>query len=79
MVTVFFTSEPDVTDFHQAKTSDVKQFRAWFHAMLERGIYWPPSQFEAAFLSAAMTDEDIAHLLKSARAAFVAARLAMAD
>ena len=79
MVTVFFTSDLEVTDFASAKRSDLKQFRAWFHAMLERGIYWPPSQFEAAFLSAAMTDADISHLIKAARAAFVAARLAMSE
>jgi glutamate-1-semialdehyde 2,1-aminomutase len=70
MLTVFFTGAPAVTDYASAKTSDTAKFGAWFRALLERGVYWPPSQFEAAFLSAAMTEEDRAFLLQAAREAF---------
>ncbi len=79
MVTAFFTDLPRVTNYGEAKSSNTTQFGAWFRGLLERGVYWPPSQFEAAFLSGVMTDADIAHLLKAARAAFVAARLAASD
>ena len=70
MLTVFFTDAPAVTDYTTAKTSDTAQFARWFHAMLDEGIYWPPSQFEAAFLSAAMRDADVSALLAAAHAAF---------
>ena len=75
MITVFFTDAPAVTDYESAKTSDTQRFGIWFRGMLDRGIYWPPSQFEAAFLSTAMTDNDIEDLLKAARAAFAEVRL----
>ena len=58
MVTIFFTSE-QVTDFTTAKTSDTKRYAQFFHAMLDRDIYLPPAQFEAAFMSMAMSDEDM--------------------
>ncbi|HZT41837.1 MAG TPA: glutamate-1-semialdehyde 2,1-aminomutase [Chthonomonadaceae bacterium] len=72
MLTVFFTDAPAVTDYATAKTSDTARFARWFHAMLDQGIYWPPSQFEAAFLSAAMSDGDVSALLAAARTAFQA-------
>ncbi|MDR3719090.1 MAG: glutamate-1-semialdehyde 2,1-aminomutase [Bryobacteraceae bacterium] len=52
MFTFFFTDHP-VTDWDSAKTADTTKFKAYFHHMLEHGIYLPPSQFEAAFVSAA--------------------------
>ena len=58
MLTIFFTSGP-VTDYESAKKSDTAQFGAFHRHLLERGIYFPPSQFEAAFLSAAHSDNDI--------------------
>lgn len=58
MLTLFFTAQP-VTDLAAAQTSDVGAFRALFQAMLARGIYLPPSQFEAWFISAAHTQEDL--------------------
>jgi glutamate-1-semialdehyde 2,1-aminomutase len=58
MFTVFFTSEP-VTDYDTAKRSDTEMFKKFFHWMLSQGIYLAPSQFEAAFISAAHSDEDI--------------------
>lgn len=70
MLTVFFTEAKEVTDYTSAKSSDTARFGNWFRAMLERGIYWPPSQFEAAFLSAVMTDEDADKLISAATEAF---------
>jgi len=60
MFTLFFTETP-VTDYETAKTSDTARFGRFFHHLLERGVYFPPSQFEAAFLSTAHTAADIAH------------------
>ena len=72
MLTWFFTSS-GVTDYESAKTSDTAKFGRFFHGMLERGIYLPPSQFEAMFVSAAHTDEDIARTVEAATASFAAA------
>lgn len=58
MFTLFFTPE-NVVDFTAALTSDTKKFGLYFSEMLKRGIYLPPSQFEAAFISAAHTPADI--------------------
>jgi glutamate-1-semialdehyde 2,1-aminomutase len=60
MFTAFFTEGP-VANYEQAKRSDTTRFGSFFHHLLERGIYFPPSQFEAAFVSAAHTPEDIAY------------------
>jgi len=59
MFTTFFTPGP-VNDFSGAKASDTSRFASYFKAMLEEGIYLAPSQFEAAFVSLAHSDEDIA-------------------
>jgi len=69
MFTFFFTPEP-VTDFQSAKRSDVARFAEFFHWMLDRGVYLPPSQFEAAFVSAAHTEEDIHRTAEAVRAFF---------
>ena len=66
MFTLFFT-ERKVIDFTSAKTSDTVRFNAYFQAMLEEGIYLPPSQYEAAFISAAHTEVDIDHTIEIAR------------
>jgi glutamate-1-semialdehyde 2,1-aminomutase len=58
MFTLFFTDKP-VTDYSTAATSDRPRFAEYFRAMLSHGIYLPPSQFEAAFLSVAHSDKDI--------------------
>ena len=65
MFTFFFTDRP-VTDYESAKKSNVEEFKRFFHHMLERGIYLAPSQFEAAFVSAALTDEDVAQTRRAA-------------
>jgi glutamate-1-semialdehyde 2,1-aminomutase len=58
MFTFFFTSGP-VTDWESAKVADKERFARFFHFLLERGVYLPPSQFEAGFVSAAHTEEDL--------------------
>ncbi len=58
ILTAFFTKDR-VVDYETAKHSDVTLFGRFFQLMLEAGIYWPPSQFEAAFVSIAHTNEDI--------------------
>ena len=66
MFTVFFCDGP-VTDFDSAKRSDTARFAQFFRFMLERGIYLAPSQFEAAFVSAAHTEQDIERTAAAAR------------
>ncbi|MDR3699702.1 MAG: glutamate-1-semialdehyde 2,1-aminomutase [Candidatus Sulfopaludibacter sp.] len=68
MFTFFFTDGP-VTDWESAKRCDTAKFGRFFQAMLERGIYLAPSQFEAAFLSAAHTEADIDCTIAAVRAA----------
>jgi len=58
----FFRAEP-VRSFSDARTSDVDRFKRFFHAALDRGVYLAPSAFEAAFMSSAHSDEDIAETL----------------
>jgi glutamate-1-semialdehyde 2,1-aminomutase len=69
MFTFFFTEGP-VTDYESAKRSDTARFGRFFRAMLDRGIYLAPSQFEAAFVSAAHSEEDIRKTVAAAREAF---------
>jgi glutamate-1-semialdehyde 2,1-aminomutase len=64
MFTLFFTGEK-VRDFDSAKTSDTKIFSAYFNRMLESGVYLPPSQFEACFVSAAHGKEDFDATIKA--------------
>lgn len=72
MFTLFFTKER-VVDYESAKTSDTKKFAAYFSSMLDQGIYLAPSQFEAAFMSAAHTDDDIDRTIRAAEKALLAA------
>lgn len=69
MFTVFFTKE-DVYDFESAKSCDTKKFAQFWQNLLEEGVYWPPSQFEAAFMSTMHTDFDIDETLKAFKNAF---------
>jgi glutamate-1-semialdehyde 2,1-aminomutase len=68
LVTPFFTSRP-VRDYQSALTANTTHYGAFFRGMLDRGIYPPPSQFEAWFLSGAHTERDIDATIKAARAA----------
>ncbi len=69
LLTPFFTSQP-VRDYESALKSDTAAYGRFFHGMLARGVYAPPSQFEAWFLSGAHTEKDIAKTIKAARGAF---------
>jgi len=62
LATVFFTRQP-VNDYADAKTSDTQLYAAFFHAMFKRGILFAPSQFEALFVSAAHTEDDLRRTL----------------
>jgi glutamate-1-semialdehyde 2,1-aminomutase len=66
LLTAFFTDQP-VTDYESAKSSDKPAYGKFFHAMLDRGCYLAPSQFEAAFISLAHTQDDIARTAEAAR------------
>lgn len=60
ILTAFFTDEKSpVVDYESAKRSDTQRFAEFFQSLLSEGIYWPPSQFEAAFVSLAHSAEDI--------------------
>jgi len=69
MFTWFFTEET-VTDWNSAAKSDTEAFGKFFNAMLDNGVYLPPSQFEAAFLSTAHKAEDIEKTVTAAKGAF---------
>jgi glutamate-1-semialdehyde 2,1-aminomutase len=72
MWTLFFTRDP-VVDLDSAKLADTAAYARFFHAMLERGIYLPPSQFEAAFISLAHSKADIEQTIAAARESLDAA------
>jgi glutamate-1-semialdehyde 2,1-aminomutase len=69
MFTAFFTERP-VTDYASAKSTDAKAFGRFFHAMLDAGVYLPPSAFEAGFTSAVHGPRELDRVLTAARAAF---------
>jgi len=69
MLGMYFTNRP-VHDFEDAKTSDLERFTTYYKGMLERGIYLAPSQFEAAFVSAAHSAADIDATLSAASEVF---------
>ncbi len=69
MLTWFFQPGP-VTDWDSASKSDTQAFAAFYRAMLERGIYLPPSQYEALFVSAAHSDGDVHRTMEAAAHAF---------
>jgi glutamate-1-semialdehyde 2,1-aminomutase len=71
MFTAFFTPDP-VIHYAGAKKSDTAAYGIFFRVMLESGVYFPPSQFEAAFLSTAHSEGDIAATLQAASLAFAA-------
>jgi glutamate-1-semialdehyde 2,1-aminomutase len=68
MFTFFFTAGP-IIDYDSAKHSDTDRFARFFRSMLDQGIYLPPSQFEAAFVSAAHTDEDVRQTIDAVKKA----------
>jgi glutamate-1-semialdehyde 2,1-aminomutase len=70
MLTLFFAAGP-ITDYETAKTADTKRFGSFFRNMRDRGVFLPPSQFEAMFVSLAHSDEDIDQILDAAKASLV--------
>jgi glutamate-1-semialdehyde 2,1-aminomutase len=67
MLTLFFSAGP-VTDYATARSADTARFGGFFRKMRDRGVFLPPSQFEAMFVSLAHTDEDIDQIIAAARA-----------
>ncbi len=72
MLTAFFAEGP-VTDYATAKRADTERYARFFHAMLERGVFLAPSQFEAAFVSLAHQPADLDAAAAAAREAIAAA------
>lgn len=68
MITLFFAEGP-IHAWQDAARSDTKRFASWHAGLLARGIYWPPSQYEAAFISGAHTEADITRTIDAAKAA----------
>ncbi len=69
MLTVFFTDGP-VVDLDSAARSDAAAFGRWFHHLLDAGVWWPPSGYEAAFLSYALDDASLGEVADAAAGAF---------
>ena len=65
MFSLFFTDQPQVRTYDEARRQDLGAFRAFFHAMLERGVHLPPSAFEAWFLSASHDEEALGRVLEA--------------
>jgi glutamate-1-semialdehyde 2,1-aminomutase len=72
MFTWFFQHGP-VTDWDSAAKSNTQQFGKFFRSMLDQGIYLPPSQYEAAFLGATHTEDDVQRTIAAAKEAFAEA------
>ncbi len=68
MLTLFFHDGP-VKNWNDAKASDTQKFATFHRGLLARGVYWPPSQFEAAFVSLAHTDADVDRTVEAAEGA----------
>jgi glutamate-1-semialdehyde 2,1-aminomutase len=73
MFTWFFQKGP-VTDWDSASKSNTEAFGKFFHAMLDAGVYLPPSQYEAAFLGATHSEEDVQRTIAAAKQAFAGMR-----
>tara|TARA_R110000787_G_scaffold55942_4_gene128832 strand:- start:4917 stop:6209 length:1293 start_codon:yes stop_codon:yes gene_type:complete len=70
MLNPFFT-KVNVTNFDEAQTSDTKKFATFFWEMIKNGVFLPPSQFEAWFLSSALSEEDLAKIEKAVDKSFL--------
>ena len=78
MLTVFFTDGPSPTT-PRRKRADTERYARYFHAMLERGVFLAPSQFEAAFVSLAHGEADLAAAARACRGAMETAALAQSE
>jgi glutamate-1-semialdehyde 2,1-aminomutase len=70
MFGLFFSSEEEVTNFSQASNCDIELFKKFYKAMINHGVYLAPSAYEAGFLSAAHTDDDLDKTISAASAVF---------
>lgn len=70
MFGIFFTDQEEVTSYAQATACDTERFNKFFHGMLNEGIYLAPSAYEAGFMSAAITQEDIERTIAAAEKVF---------
>jgi glutamate-1-semialdehyde 2,1-aminomutase len=70
MFGLFFTEQPAVTCFSEVSACDVERFKRFFHGMLSRGVNFAPSAYEAGFVSAAHTEQDIEQTIEAASATF---------
>jgi len=69
LLTIFFTDSPAL-DYESVSQADTALFGKFFQQLLSKGIYWPLSQFEAAFISLAHSDEDIQYTMETIEKAF---------
>ena len=72
MFGIFFTEEPEVANYRQVMACDSARFGRFFHGMLDEGVYLAPAAYEAGFMSAAHTEDDIAYTLAAAERVFAA-------
>jgi glutamate-1-semialdehyde 2,1-aminomutase len=79
MFSIFFTELAEVRNYDDARNQNLPAYTAFFHAMLERGVYLPPSAFESWFLSAAHDDQALEQVLRALPAAARAAAAAGTD
>ncbi|BFM05735.1 glutamate-1-semialdehyde 2,1-aminomutase [Halioxenophilus aromaticivorans] len=70
MFGVFFTEEAKITNYQQVMACDIPRFNKFFHGMLKRGVYLAPASYEAGFMSAAHSSDDIDQTLQAAREVF---------
>ncbi len=66
----FFSEENNISSFTQVMQCNTERFKAYFHSMLNQGVYLAPSAFEAGFLSSAHGEKEIQHTLDAAEVAF---------
>ena len=71
MFGLFFSEEKDITNFEQVSRCNIEQFNQFFHGMLAQGINLAPSAYEAGFMSAAHTEQDIEETIASAVLCFL--------
>ena len=70
MFGLFFTNASEVTNFNETSTCDIERFKKFYHLMLDEGVYMAPSAYEAGFVSAAHSDEDIDRTIEAADRVF---------
>lgn len=70
MFGIFFSEESEISNFSQVNACNIARFKQFYHGMLAQGVYFAPSAFEAGFVSAAHTEEDIAATINAAKSVF---------